>query len=112
MTYTIQWDHSSQWATAHVSEWYSQPLAIPDSGVYEFTFKVTQDGLAIVLTETIQCFNWVVGVFSLGICTMQNNEDKTIQVKRYCQYVIDCIVADGHLGGLPMNERLEDWDDL
>ena len=116
MTYFFEWAHSQQWCDADVPayEWYSQPLEVPNCGTFEVNMKTCQDDICVVLEEKIQGFMWVIGRFSVGCCTREDNESKIYGIRRYCDWAINTIYADhGSLSGLPLAEVCFDgWDGI
>ena len=116
MTYTFEWSHCQQWCDADVPayEWFTQPLDVPGCGVYEVTMKASQDDICVILQETVQGYMWVIGRFSRGIQTREDNLNKIACIRRYCDWAINTIQADyGSLAGLPLVECcLGSWEDI
>ena len=116
MTFKFEWSHCQQWCDADVPayEWFTQPLAVPNCGVYEITMKSSQDDICVILEETIQGTLWVIGRFPRGCCTREDNQAKIHGIRRYCDWAINTIHTDyGSLAGLPLAELcLNGWENI
>ena len=116
MTYKFKWSHCQQWCDADVPayEWFTQPLAVPNCGVYEITMKSSQDDICVILEETIQGVLWVIGRFPRGCHTREDNEAKIHAIRRYCDWAINTIHIDhGSMAGLPLAELcLDGWENI
>ena len=76
--------------------------------------KPSQDDICVILEEKIQGYLWVIGRFSRGCCTREDNENKIVGIRRYCDWAINTIQADhGSLSGLPLCEVcLDGWENI
>jgi len=116
MTYNFEWSHCQQWCDADVPayEWFTQPLEVPNCGVYEVTMKPSQDEICVILDETTQGVLWVIGRFPRGCCTREDNQAKIHGIRRYCDWAINTIHTDyGSMAGLPLAELcLDSWENI
>lgn len=111
----LQWDQSSQWATPHMNDLYTQEVTFelhPDENCqYIVSFFVSGCRLIVKIKYSSESYG-AISYYDLG--EFVDTIDRSIannNIKSYAQYVINGFAKSYNFQHCPGYERVEDVDD-